>query len=275
MIPLATLTRRPLIPAWTPASLSGLLGWWNMDDGNRPDVTVNTTFDAWPSIAGTWTSLAQATLASRPTLRSGWYGDHWAANFVSSDWMRFVADNSSDLAEIGGLTVYAVAQHTGTGTTQTLFHGSTATSANQTYARAQIYLNTATTVQMRGRRLDTDSLQNTTAVTVDGSTSWAAPHIIGGIWDWTNAQLYCSVDGTETSRSGGFQSAGVTDSTTSDRISMSDDSVYAYQGYVTEYVVVQQALSTTDRRKLEGYLAHHIGLAGSLPVDHPYKLAPP
>lgn len=35
------------------------------------------------------------------------------------------------------------------------------------------------------------------------------------------------------------------------------------------------ALSTVDRQKLEGYLAHKWGLLGSLPVGHPYKVSPP
>jgi hypothetical protein len=34
-------------------------------------------------------------------------------------------------------------------------------------------------------------------------------------------------------------------------------------------------LSTTDRQKLEGYLAHKWGLAANLPADHPYKSAAP
>ncbi|MGA1531450.1 MAG: hypothetical protein ACO33E_00145 [Aquiluna sp.] len=38
-----------------------------------------------------------------------------------------------------------------------------------------------------------------------------------------------------------------------------------------EIVVALAPLSTTDRQKLEGYLAHKWGLAGNLPVGHPYK----
>ena len=42
-----------------------------------------------------------------------------------------------------------------------------------------------------------------------------------------------------------------------------------------EYVVIDDALSPTDRQKLEGYLAHKWGLTANLPADHPYKLTPP
>lgn len=46
-------------------------------------------------------------------------------------------------------------------------------------------------------------------------------------------------------------------------------------GSVAEFIVCPAALSTTDRRVVEGYLAHKWGLADSLPSDHPYKSAPP
>ena len=42
-----------------------------------------------------------------------------------------------------------------------------------------------------------------------------------------------------------------------------------------EYVVIDGVLSTADRQKLEGYLAHKWGLEGNLPAAHPYKSAAP
>ena len=44
---------------------------------------------------------------------------------------------------------------------------------------------------------------------------------------------------------------------------------------LAELVAVPAALSTDDRQKVEGYLAHKWGLSESLPADHPYKAAPP
>lgn len=42
-------------------------------------------------------------------------------------------------------------------------------------------------------------------------------------------------------------------------------------GDIAEFLVVSAALSTSNRQKLEGYLAHKWGLASNLPVGHPYK----
>jgi len=48
-----------------------------------------------------------------------------------------------------------------------------------------------------------------------------------------------------------------------------------FDGDIAEIVVVQDALGTSDREKLEGYLAWKWGLEGNLPSGHPYKNAAP
>ena len=46
-------------------------------------------------------------------------------------------------------------------------------------------------------------------------------------------------------------------------------------GAIAELVVTSSVLSTLNRQKIEGYLAHKWGLTASLPADHPYKVNPP
>src|SRR5690606_34930726 len=46
-------------------------------------------------------------------------------------------------------------------------------------------------------------------------------------------------------------------------------------GHFLQAGLVKTALSTADRQRLEGYLAHCGGIADNLPVDHPYKAAAP
>ena len=48
-----------------------------------------------------------------------------------------------------------------------------------------------------------------------------------------------------------------------------------FAGRVGEIVVATSALPTTDRQRLEGYLAHKWGTAAQLPSDHPFRNAPP
>jgi hypothetical protein len=46
-------------------------------------------------------------------------------------------------------------------------------------------------------------------------------------------------------------------------------------GAVAEIILFNTALTTTQRQKVEGYLAHKWGLQSSLPSNHPYKSAAP
>ena len=44
---------------------------------------------------------------------------------------------------------------------------------------------------------------------------------------------------------------------------------------IAEAICINSALPTTDRQKLEGYLAHKWGLIANLPSGHPFKTTPP
>jgi hypothetical protein len=48
-----------------------------------------------------------------------------------------------------------------------------------------------------------------------------------------------------------------------------------WNGRFGEAIICKTNLSTSDRQKLEGYLAHKWGLAGSLPTNHVYRYLPP
>lgn len=48
-----------------------------------------------------------------------------------------------------------------------------------------------------------------------------------------------------------------------------------FSGNISEVIFCSSALSTTDRQKIEGYLAYKWGLIDNLPSDHTYKTVPP
>ena len=85
----------------------------------------------------------------------------------------------------------------------------------------------------------------------------------------------------------GFKDGSVETLTTSAALSTTLDgfSVGALQGAlvenyysnisVAEIIVLYEAISTVNRQKLEGYLAHKWGLTANLPADHPYKTVGP
>lgn len=118
--------------------------------------------------------------------------------------------------------------------------------SSTTYSRA------ANTAQILNNRLSTSGtalLANGTAVAIDltnniTTSTPAAPSSIGYTFD---SNLYI----------GAFRAAG--------------NLVYSPAIKFAEIVVNSTLLSTLDRQKLEGYLAHKWGLDANLPSDHPYK----
>ena len=48
-----------------------------------------------------------------------------------------------------------------------------------------------------------------------------------------------------------------------------------FTGLIAEMIMYNHTLSSVERKKVEGYLAHKWGLAGNLPVDHPYQTVAP
>lgn len=48
-----------------------------------------------------------------------------------------------------------------------------------------------------------------------------------------------------------------------------------FYGTYAELILVSDVLSTLNRQKIEGYLAHKWGLTANLPSDHPYKTVGP
>ncbi|MFN9053591.1 MAG: hypothetical protein ACK5V6_11465 [Pseudanabaena sp.] len=51
--------------------------------------------------------------------------------------------------------------------------------------------------------------------------------------------------------------------------------IYFLNGFISEMVVTNGILSTTDRQQLEGYLAWRRGLQANLVNNHPFKFSPP
>lgn len=52
-------------------------------------------------------------------------------------------------------------------------------------------------------------------------------------------------------------------------------SQFSFRGQIAELIISQSVLSTANRERLEGYLAHKWGLTANLPSNHPYKTVGP
>jgi hypothetical protein len=50
---------------------------------------------------------------------------------------------------------------------------------------------------------------------------------------------------------------------------------YSHRGLISEIIITPSTISSADRERVEGYLAHKWGLTADLPSGHPYKTSPP
>ena len=65
------------------------------------------------------------------------------------------------------------------------------------------------------------------------------------------------------------------DATYALQIGAAGNNVAPVTGYISEVIISPSIVSTLNRQKIEGYLAHKWGLGANLPVGHPYKTVGP
>lgn len=249
-----TIARRP---AWTPAELPTLSAWWDADDAAT--ITVETGVSAWTDKSGNGRTAAQTTGSRQPALISGARNGRPALRFDAvNDFLR-VGDVLDVLS--GGYSAMAAAYQS-EAVNGRILGKIVDTASTGEYALGDrgmfFYLDAlrdarqATQVtewQVVGAVLDRSA----------GLTSWRNGASVGTVTTGfpnttsynASAELFVGAGGNTTTQSS------------------------PWKGDIGEIVVSLAAWSDADRERVEGYLAHKWGLAGSLPAEHPYKGAAP
>ena len=248
-----------LAPPWTPAQITTAL-WFDAADAATVTTSSNLV-DQWNDKSGNGRNLSQ-TSSSRPTynatgqnnlgiIQFNGAGTHLQRNQtdLSSDWTCVIAGTNYNTAALGA---EFVAQG----------------SDSNDQPRWQLG-GTATGIARMLRRNDAGTLR---------ARSVGAHAVSAFIQCGTNdgSLLGISLNGaalsTQTAVTGVFSTN-----------KLSIGSLYSgtatvtspWDGAIFEVVYAPAMLSTLDRQKVEGYLAHKWGLTGKLPADHPYKTVPP
>lgn len=98
-----------------------------------------------------------------------------------------------------------------------------------------------------------------------GAITTSTDTLIGAVFNLTNSKIYQNGTLEGTVNPGSGIGTGFT-------IGASNDGTFNFSDmYFGETFVFDTELSTVDRQKFEGYLAHKWSLTASLPSDHPYK----
>lgn len=265
---------------WTPADLPNLALW--LDAADASTITLNgSTVSQWKDKSGNGRHVAQATAANQPTYASTGLLNKPTLRFNTPTDGRYLLSTASFPSMPTGVSAIVVAQidvssnwngYVGVGA----FVSSTSNfefyrQGGGNSGNLAVASNRGNTNFRFRNNLDTAPTQGTphiaTAV-ISGATGLAGFMSING---GDNLPL---ANGTE-HPSGTFipQGTGII------RVGIgyldSNQSASVMRGRISEIVMSAVPWGTTDRQRLEGYLAHKWGLESNLPAGHPYKTTPP
>jgi hypothetical protein len=232
-------------PAWTPTALGSALALW-LDAGDASTITLNgSTVSQWNDKSGNGRNASQATAANQPTYTpSGLNGKPVLTFDGSDDFLSFqgVHDAQWSIATVGR-----------------------ANGANQGFVQFG-GLNSLGSLFTEGTyraRPTTGGVSDASAPCTPGeNVILSATYGVSTTDVWKNGVI-----GTPASLGGVASNALSTIG--------SLQNLFFLNGFISEMVVTNGVLSTTDRQRLEGYLAHKWGLEANLPAGHPFKSLPP
>ena len=258
---------------WEPSDLTSLIAWYKADAISG--LSNNDPVSTW-SDSSTSGLDATASSGDRPTYITNAQNSLPIVRFSGINHLGLGSTNL--FRNVGGGTIYAVIKNVATNQRcAVMFVSAGPSSAFARLTMESGLLNNTDKYGAGGRRLDADSFRSI-ATSASINTNW---RLLGAVADWTGSVLTVYLDAVQDGQDTSFHSGG---SNTSNTATGSENTCIGsgidtggnnYDGDIAEIVVAHAALSTGDRQKLEGYLAHKWGLTGNLPAGHPYLSAPP
>jgi hypothetical protein len=261
---------------WRPDELGADLALW-LDAEDAASITLNgSTVSQWSDKSGNLRHLSQGVAANQPTYLPVGFSGKPSLRTDGNDSLQIGATSLG--RNVGGLTAAIVGMHPVGATFNANACDLIIYTANVGGTRLLLGPNSGATPNryaIAGRRLDGDvfvAMPSTTDSLANRGTPW----IRIGNRDYSGGVANHFTNGTQDITSFAVQGAGNTSDTKSTQsVIFSGVSVAPPNTELSEIVVTHSTLSTTDRQRLEGYLAWKWGLEANLPVDHPYKnLAP-
>jgi hypothetical protein len=240
----------PSFTQWTPALISTTL--W-LDAADAGTITLNgSTVSQWNDKSGNGNHWIQATAASQPTYTQSLINGLDGLSFAASQFMATAStvlqpDTHTMLAVVRPITIASNDYVGSFGATANHAFSMFFTGRNRCH-----YWNSAGTLVTS----DSDAVVLANSVNIAGQSH--AP----------NLQFQNILNGiVKTSAANG--------SSTTNRIF--ERGRVSQRGAINlgEVILTTSQLSTDDRQKVEGYLAHKWGLTANLPNDHPFKVNPP
>ena len=260
-VSMATVGASSKPAAWTPASLgSALHAWYDADDAAT--ITIATGVSQWNDKSGNARNVAQATGANQPTRVTNAKNSRAILRFDGTN------DQLTGGWSLNGQASFSV-NYVAWPDTVVGFRSLFVQQSGAAYLSFPWTDSAAAALDPRVI-LSFDGGVTTTNLT--GFTSVAS--LILGFVRVSGGTNKMYRNGTENSTRTANASS-VSGLTSANSSIGSFNNGYYYDGDLGEAVITTGTLSSTDREKLEGYLAHRWGLTSSLPAGHPYKSVAP
>lgn len=234
---------------WTPAELgSAVVGWWDASDAST--ITLNgSNVAAWTSKAG-GINASQSTAANQPGYSTS--ARNSKPGVVAARATDFLTISSISAFPVGSAaaTLIVVAYLAGAGSYPDFISYGAAASNQGRYVQGS--------VTSRNVGMSIYGTDHTTGV------PWDIDRIVVSEF-LTSSTRRQSVDGVIFNFSGGNMNTSASAGRLLKGADMPIGSV------LQDAIVINRALTTDERQKMEGYLAWKWGLSANLAADHPYK----
>lgn len=239
---------KPASGAWRPTDLgSALTVWYDASDSSTVTLSSGKVSQINDK-SGNGRNATQSTAGNQPVIASAVQNSRDALKFyddATADWLTVPSTGVTAQP----YTIFSAVRFGATGS-EVLFMNSSGITYQDTVTATAYVLYAGTTLA------------------AGTSGSWA---VFGGTFNGTSSSI--SNNGTVTTGNAG---TGVISGATT-RIGQRTDATTGveFRGWLGEFLIINGTLATTNRQKLEGYLAQRWGLAGNLPSTHPYRYAAP
>lgn len=251
---------RPVALPWTPAqatTVGGVLpAMWHK--ASSLNLAGTDAVASWTDSSGNSRTASQGTGAAQPTYQIEAIGGKPALRFDGSDDRLAIANATTMLRNVSGVTVIVVHKPSSVSGARVLFWSPNAVPT--TRALVGINVGGGSGYGGGGRRLDADSFQQ-----VAGGTPDTSAVIQTVVFDYANSNLFVYINGVLVASKTDFQTDGNTSNTSAAASAEigRDGSSNLYVGDAAEEVTIASALVTADRQQYEAYLSRTYGIAVS------------
>ena len=245
-----------VLPTFRPSQLTTLVGWWDASDSTTLTDAGSGHCSQWNDKSSNANHVTQATDAQRPVITASGINGLTTLTFTAASTQFFEKLTLTGMPNLTTGISCGVMMKSLSANNHALWDISATTLTNSTAFLSQL----ANTIQLRSQNANASS---------KAFTDTTSAHIFSGSISTALRDVY--VDGVQGTPNSTSQSSLAS---TNLRIGCLFQNTEPMSGQIAEVVLFSGA-SSTERQKVEGYLAWKWGTVSSLSGGHPYKLVPP